>query len=213
MPDPIFGGAFDTSYGPGAVIPVGLGDYVVADSDYKSGLAWIIAGSDHVGRFIRLPAIRKMSKWWSDPANSAACLIKCGASTVSIAPGELAYVTTDGSANGIFKEVVEGGSGGGGGGSISWVGVAVDTDAAAGDALDVDTAAGVVTVTLPATPDTFAQVSFRNSAQSFGTHALTIARNGETIMGLTEDMTVNTDGVDFSLWFNGTTWQFPGAQL
>ena len=73
--------------------------------------------------------------------------------------------------------------------------------------LRVDTSAGAVTVTLPASPVRFATVGFADLKSAFATNNLTIVRNGATIMGLDEDMTVSTNNVSFKLIYNNGDWR------
>ena len=34
----------------------------------------------------------------------------------------------------------------------------------------------------------------------------TVARNGSTIQGLSEDLVINESGVEFKIWYTGSTW-------
>ena len=64
-----------------------------------------------------------------------------------------------------------------------------------------------ITLTLPASPamgDSIRIIDGETITQSL-THV--IARNGKTIMGLAEDLTVNVPGADFIVWYNGTEWR------
>ena len=79
-----------------------------------------------------------------------------------------------------------------------------------GDALRVDTTAGVVTITLPAAPLDNATVSWKDYAGTFGTNKVTFARNGKNIMGLAQDMDVTTNNFNGELSFIAATndWRF-----
>ncbi|MFN3858102.1 MAG: hypothetical protein ACK4RV_10150 [Caulobacter sp.] len=68
-----------------------------------------------------------------------------------------------------------------------------------------DTSGGAFTLTLPADPDAGDWVRVQDGGD-FSAGNLTIARNGETINGLAENLTVNTAGLRLTLIFNGTTW-------
>jgi len=74
-----------------------------------------------------------------------------------------------------------------------------------------DTSAGTFTVTLPATPAIGAQVVVADAAGSWGNNNLTIARNGETISNVAEDLLCDIVGVSLQLVYDGTTWE-PYAQ-
>lgn len=209
----VFNGALAKLFAGAAIIGVSDGDQDVSASVFKSRVAFTVTGAGASGRTVNLPAIgvERVTLWQADAANQYAVDIACGSGTVSLDPGQVVAIITDGTANGVMASELTGSVS-----TLAWQSVD-DGDspfqAAAGDHLDVDTSGGAVTIKLPADPAKYDEIWFRNSAQSFATHALTIDRNGETIMGVAEDMTVNTDGADFSLWFNGTTWQLPGAQL
>ena len=79
--------------------------------------------------------------------------------------------------------------------------------AVAGDNILADTSAGSFTVTLPASPTTGQAVQFVDSKGTFQQFPLTVARNGQTIMGLSEDMIASQNGIGFGLTYNGTTWR------
>ena len=79
--------------------------------------------------------------------------------------------------------------------------------AVSGDILLVDTSAGSFTITLPASPATGKTVYFQDSKGTFLAYPLTIARNGNTIMGLAEDLTANSNNVGFGLVYNGSDWR------
>lgn len=169
------------------------------------------SGTGGAGNTLTLPALI----WWgligSEATNVSTITIAVGTGTITLDPGEVLAVQLDGTANGIAAAVPGPGAPG-----LGWRTVTVaDSPVAltAGSHIDFDTTGGAITATLDLTPPKFAEVYVRNSANTFATHALTIQRNGQTIMAIAEDMTVNTGDADFSLWFNGSTWQFPGAQL
>jgi hypothetical protein len=73
-----------------------------------------------------------------------------------------------------------------------------------GNGYFVNTAGGAVTLTLPASPnrgDTIKITDLGNAA----TNNITVARNGNKIQGLTEDLTVSTDDAAFALVYNNTS--------
>jgi hypothetical protein len=79
--------------------------------------------------------------------------------------------------------------------------------AVSGDNLLVDTSGGAFTITLPITPATNATVYFQDAKGTFGTNNLTVGRNGQTIMGLSEDLVASTDDYGFGLIYNGADWR------
>lgn len=70
----------------------------------------------------------------------------------------------------------------------------------------VDTAGGVVTATLPASPNTGDEIRFFDLRKTFDSFALTVARNGRLIMGDAANLTVTTEGAGFSLVYSGNTY-------
>ena len=74
------------------------------------------------------------------------------------------------------------------------------------DGIIADTSGGAFTVTLPATPVIGTQVFVADGA-SWGTNNLTVARNGSTIEGLAEDLTLDIAGVSVQLLYDGATWE------
>lgn len=71
----------------------------------------------------------------------------------------------------------------------------------------VNTASGAVIATLPASPSLGDAVFFADAGGAFSTNSLTIARNGNTIMGSAADIVINTNGDSLGLFWNGTTWR------
>lgn len=75
-----------------------------------------------------------------------------------------------------------------------------------GDRILADTSGGTFTITLPATPTNGAYVQI-SDAEDFNTVNLTVARNGSTIEGLTDDVVLDLKGCTFEFIYNGSTWQ------
>ncbi len=69
-----------------------------------------------------------------------------------------------------------------------------------------DTTAGAFTVTLPATPSVGFQVVIADGGD-WGTNNLTVGRNGSTIEGVAEDLTLDIQGAAVTLIYDGTTWE------
>ena len=83
--------------------------------------------------------------------------------------------------------------------------------AAAGRAYIVTQSAAVVTMTLPATPSNGDSIKLANMDD----RQTIIARNGERIMGVAEDMTLNVEQVSFELMYESSTnmgWVIYGAR-
>jgi hypothetical protein len=79
--------------------------------------------------------------------------------------------------------------------------------AVAGVRYGVDTSGGAITATLPATPSTGQAIFFADAGGAYATNNLTVAPNGQTIMGTAGDLTVSTTNQNFGLFYNGTTWR------
>jgi hypothetical protein len=81
-----------------------------------------------------------------------------------------------------------------------------------GDDLECDTTGGAFTVTLPAGPSAGATVVVSDGGASsvslgFGADALTVARNGSTINGQAEDITITTTGAAVRFTYSNSTWR------
>lgn len=74
------------------------------------------------------------------------------------------------------------------------------------DGIIADTTAGAFTVTLPASPTVGMQVQIADGAD-WGTNNLTVARNGSTIEGAAEDLTLDISGAMVTLIYDGSTWE------
>lgn len=84
--------------------------------------------------------------------------------------------------------------------------------AVTGDRLACDTTSGPFTVTLPATPATRDRVVLvdggaSDSAGGWGANTLTIARNGSTINGISDDILLTTKGAAVTLEYLNSTWR------
>lgn len=71
----------------------------------------------------------------------------------------------------------------------------------------VDTSAGAIALTLPAAPSLGDAHNFSDAAGTFDLHALTLNRNGNTIEGLAEDFVADVAGLEFAVWWDGSTWR------
>jgi len=78
--------------------------------------------------------------------------------------------------------------------------------AVAGDRLMVNTSAGSVTITLPASPVLGDTIRIIDGAGTFDFNALTVNRNGQAIMSDNENLTVNTRNAAFTLVYYNATY-------
>ena len=121
------------------------------------------------------------------------------------ANGQLRYNSTtnsfEGYANGAWGAI-----GGGGGGAGSWQAVQTAAfTAVAGNAYPVNTTAGAITVTLPASPTAGSYIVVTDYARTFGTNTCTLAPNGNKISGSTSNVILNTNGCSVNLVYLDTT--------
>ena len=65
-------------------------------------------------------------------------------------------------------------------------------------------ASSAVTGTLPASPSSSDTIVLQNHSPNV---VVTIARNGNTIEGLAEDLILNIPYAEIQLWYDGTTWR------
>jgi hypothetical protein len=92
------------------------------------------------------------------------------------------------------------------GGGNPWSSTSTSITVSANDRYFVNTSAGAVTITLPATPQTGDQVSILDLASTFDTNNCTIGRNGLKIMGLTENLILSTEDEAITLVYTGATY-------
>lgn len=86
------------------------------------------------------------------------------------------------------------------------VDVTTNTQAVPGGVYWCNTTAGAITLTLPASPSTGDTIEIYDIANTFDTNTLTVARNGQLIMGTAEDLTVTTEGAAFNLVYYNVTY-------
>jgi hypothetical protein len=92
----------------------------------------------------------------------------------------------------------------------SWILKTANYTASTGDRIIGDTSAGSITITLPASPVTGQDVTIIDGSD-WSVNPITIARNGATIEGISDDMISNNKGIIIKLVYNGNpgidTWQ------
>lgn len=90
--------------------------------------------------------------------------------------------------------------------SIAYFQVSTNTLLVKNTASLVDTTSSVITLTLPASPRQGDQVIIADKAYTFATNNVIVERNGSTIQGYDEDLTINIDGALVTLVYSGATW-------
>jgi hypothetical protein len=124
--------------------------------------------------------------------------------------GAFTLPNTDGSANQVLKT--------NGSGAVTWQDEAVagepsfsvqtaNFNATAGSRYGVNTGSNTVTATLPASPSSGDAIFFADAGGNYATNKLTLARNGNTIMGSASDMDITTNNQSVGVFYNGTTWR------
>ena len=79
--------------------------------------------------------------------------------------------------------------------------------AVANDFIYINTTAASFTVILPATPSANDKISFLDIGGALATNPLTVDRNGQTIMGLAENLAADVNYTHFEMIYNGTDWR------
>jgi hypothetical protein len=75
-----------------------------------------------------------------------------------------------------------------------------------GQAIEVNTASGAVTLTLPAAPIPAMCYHIKDIGSSISLNQLIINPNGKNIEGLSNNYTVYANGWDRILFYDGTSW-------
>ena len=88
----------------------------------------------------------------------------------------------------------------------SYTRVTTSFTALAGKKYIADTTSSSFTITLPLSPATGDTIVVADGG-NFNTNPLTIGRNGSTIEGSANDLSLNINGVSVTLTYDGTTWQ------
>lgn len=91
------------------------------------------------------------------------------------------------------------GSSSSGTGLADWVNKTGAYDATNGDRIIMDSTGGTFTINLPASPAMGESVTFLDGSGTCGSNNVTVGRNGSNIMGLAEDMIINTNNAAFEL--------------
>lgn len=114
------------------------------------------------------------------------------------------YLQTDGSGNTTWAAAS------GGGGLTAWSIVTADPTAVAGGRYMANTTSGAFTITLPASPAANDRVIISDYAGTFATNKLTIGRNGNKIMGATNDVDITDNNATVTLDYIDATqgWRF-----
>ncbi len=71
----------------------------------------------------------------------------------------------------------------------------------------VDTSAGAITLTLPASPAAGDAITFIDAKAYWALNHLTLGRNGHTVMGYAADLDVDVADQQFTIWWNGSDWR------
>ncbi len=90
-------------------------------------------------------------------------------------------------------------------GNYERVSISSNTAAVANRHYLVNTIAGPVTLTLPATPITGDYIRIQDVAGTFGSNNLTINNNSNRIMRQLDTMTISTSGASFALIYHDAT--------
>ena len=89
---------------------------------------------------------------------------------------------------------------------VSYSQVTTDTSLTINTGYLADTTSAAITLTLPASPSVGDQIVIADKSNTAATNNVIVARNGSTIQGYDEDLTINVDGALVTLIYNGSTW-------
>ena len=95
------------------------------------------------------------------------------------------------------------GGGGGGGTAAPPIFVSVSGPVTAGNSYIVNTSAGALSQTLPASPAQGDKIDFYDAQKTWATNNLTVVRNGQLIDGNAGNLIANINNAHMQLVFNG----------
>lgn len=124
------------------------------------------------------------------------------ADTLTFVEGTNMTITTNASGDTITFA-----SSGGGGGSGTFASYTSNTTLAAFVTALANTSGGAFTLTLPASPSANDEIIILDAAGTFGTNNLTVARNGNTIQGVSQNLVCDIDDVAIRLHYTGSDWR------
>lgn len=87
----------------------------------------------------------------------------------------------------------------------AWQTQTANYTAVAGDRINANTTSAAFTITLPATPTDYTEVTLADHAGTWKTNNLTVARNGSNINGLSEDLVCDVSEKQILLRYEGAT--------
>jgi hypothetical protein len=94
----------------------------------------------------------------------------------------------------------------GGGGVDPWTVKTANYSISAGERIITDTSSGSFTITLPASPSTGDSFAIADGAD-WSVNPVTIARNGNTIEGDSENLLLDIKGIQVEFIYSGSTWE------
>jgi hypothetical protein len=90
--------------------------------------------------------------------------------------------------------------------SRATVGVTTNYSAASGQILLIDTSSAILTVTLPSNPSVGDRINMIDAAGNCGTNKAVVARNGNKIANLSEDLDFDIRNTSLELIYTGPTY-------
>ena len=89
-------------------------------------------------------------------------------------------------------------------GTSDWNLITGDTTAEAGQKIFLDSSAGAFTVTLPSSPDDGEIIDFVDVGNTLDTNPVSLNRNGKRIMGLEDNLTLDTNLISLQMLYSNT---------
>jgi len=92
-------------------------------------------------------------------------------------------------------------------GGLDWTLVTTNTTMTPQYGYFVNTGSAAITMTLPSSPAAGTRIRIVDYARNFGTNACTVSRNGQNIMGVAENLTLDVNEINLELvYITGTGW-------
>jgi hypothetical protein len=141
----------------------------------------------------------------SEPWNSVTVHIEQGTADFELEPGDVFAFISDATPNGLSRQSI-GSAPGGGVPSLLWQTVSGPHTVESGDRIDLDSSGGSFVLTLSSGPSGGDWFELKNTRNTLTTHPVTLARNGKSICGEADDVSLDADGFSAEFAFAADNW-------